>query len=70
MDTSNQNRSGSPEPSRPLVGQPGDAPATGEVLAELAEEIEELVDLDPAAAADRAVDVADRLGRQLEEDER
>jgi hypothetical protein len=39
------------------------------VLGQLEEEIEELVELDPAEAADRAVDIADRLGRQLEEDD-
>ena len=43
---------------------------TADELDEISEKIEALADVDPAEAADWAVDVADRLARRLEEDDR
>ena len=70
MDTTNQNRSGISKPSDLTPGPGIEGADPEDALTRLAEEIEELVEVDPTAAAEKAVDIADRLGRQLEEDER
>jgi hypothetical protein len=70
MDTTNRNRSGISKASDLTPDTVIEGADPEDSLARLVEEIEELVEVDPATAAEKAVDIADRLGRQLEEDER